>query len=410
VVDIQGGGGIWAGGTLIVDHSTFTGNSARFNGGGILGGDGSTVSITNSTITENSATAGGGVWLADGGVISHSTIVNNSADLLGGGIFVRGGSLQLNHSIVGLNSAPTGRELTGLIGANIAPTFSLISWNADSGLVEAPVGAPDANGNLVGGPAHGYINPSIAPLADNGGPTLTHAILPHSPAINAGDPAAVSGVDGVPYWDQRGFPFMRVSGGRIDMGAFELQPPPEFVPGDYNRDYIVDMADYVVFRMQMGMNVEPGSGADGNGDGIVNQADYAVWMANLSRTSEAGSHPEGSRLGAGSGEPKAASQDLAAGSAPQQAPILDGSGLVFDTLRTRSASQSTKSPQHPRIASTSDAERADRALTAWAAALATDDEPANSSGDALADDDDQPATSTTALDRVFATLDALRLM
>ena len=61
----------------------------------------------------------------------------------------------------------------------------------------------------------------LGPLADNGGPTFTHALLPGSPAIDAGDPAAVAGVGNVPLYDQRGFAFSRVAGGRIDIGAFE---------------------------------------------------------------------------------------------------------------------------------------------------------------------------------------------
>ena len=63
-------------------------------------------------------------------------------------------------------------------------------------------------------------NPQLGLLADNGGPTLTHALLPGSPAIDAGDPSFASPPDS----DQRGAPFVRVSGGRIDIGAFELQP------------------------------------------------------------------------------------------------------------------------------------------------------------------------------------------
>ena len=52
---------------------------------------------------------------------------------------------------------------------------------------------------------------------------MTYALLPGSPAINAGDLNAVAGVGGVPMFDQRGTPFGRVVGGRIDIGAFEYQ-------------------------------------------------------------------------------------------------------------------------------------------------------------------------------------------
>ena len=74
------------------------------------------------------------------------------------------------------------------------------------------------------------IDPLLGALADNAGPTKTHALLPGSPAIDAGDPAAVAGASGVPLQDQRGAAIHRVvdgdgaSGTRIDMGAYERQP------------------------------------------------------------------------------------------------------------------------------------------------------------------------------------------
>ena len=56
-------------------------------------------------------------------------------------------------------------------------------------------------------------NPKLGPLADNGGPTLTMALLPGSPAIDAGDTSLA------PPTDQRGFP--RPFGAAADIGAFE---------------------------------------------------------------------------------------------------------------------------------------------------------------------------------------------
>ena len=88
---------------------------------------------------------------------------------------------------------------------------------------------PDARGNLIGGPVHGVINPLLGPLANNGGPTMTHALLVDSPAIDAGDPAAMAGMNGVPEFDQRGEPHLRVRDGdatediAIDIGAYERE-------------------------------------------------------------------------------------------------------------------------------------------------------------------------------------------
>src|SRR5207244_2850100 len=77
-------------------------------------------------------------------------------------------------------------------------------------------------------------DPLLGPLANNGGPTFTHALLPGSPAIDAGDPTFTP----PPLFDQRGPCFARVVNGRIDIGAFELQssappccPGPQGPPG-----------------------------------------------------------------------------------------------------------------------------------------------------------------------------------
>ena len=281
------GGGIWCSGSLVVAGTTISGNSSKYDGGGIWASLKANVTITNSTVSGNSAGVGGGVWVTGGASISHSTVASNSAQILGGGIFAQSGTLQLENSIIAENSAPAGRNATGLIGTTIVPRYSLIGWNAESGLAEAPVGSPDANGNIIGGPLHGAISPVLAPLADNGGITLpdgshvfTRALLPGSPAINAGDPTAAAGVNGVPMNDQRGAPFARVYGGRIDIGAFELQPTNHLL-GDFNRDGVVDSADYTLLRKQMSQFVPSGTGADANGDGVVNNADYLVWKSNF---------------------------------------------------------------------------------------------------------------------------------
>jgi hypothetical protein len=63
------------------------------------------------------------------------------------------------------------------------------------------------------------VDVKFGPLADNGGPTMTHALLPGSPAIDAGsNPAGLA-------FDQRGFNYARVSGTAADVGAFEVQRP-----------------------------------------------------------------------------------------------------------------------------------------------------------------------------------------
>jgi hypothetical protein len=88
----------------------------------------------------------------------------------------------------------------------------------------------------------------------------------------------------IPRYDQRGTPFDRMHGARMDMGAFEAQPMPGFRYGDYNRNGQVDTADFIVWRRANGQSVSAYSSADGNGDGLVDQTDYLIWRANFGMT------------------------------------------------------------------------------------------------------------------------------
>jgi len=237
--------------------------------------------ILQSTISNNSAVAGGGINTAGGTLINHTTVYANTASGVGGGVFVREGSVVLNHSIVAQNTRSlVDQDITGLLGTSISPYFSIIGTNTGTLLVPAQVDSPDSNGNLIGGVARDEIDPRLGPLVDNGGPTMTHAPLPDSPAINMGDPSAVPGVGGVPMFDQRGESFTRVYGGRIDIGAFEWQPNP--LTGDYNFDGVVDAGDYALWRNTRDSMTD--LRADGNADGFVDDADRDIWRANFGRT------------------------------------------------------------------------------------------------------------------------------
>ncbi len=247
----SGGGGLsfaraGASSSLTVLRSTFVGNIAQGNGGGGLSISDGKAQIIDSSITGNeTAHVGGGIQTAGTAFkIIRSTITGNTARLespfgSGGGIAIQYASvsgrdnvLDLDNSIIAANSDPEGiaPDIAMMTTPSLMPRiklstqFSLIGDNSGTTLTEAPIGSPNANGNLIGGPINGMIDPLLAPLADNGGPTLTHALLPGSPALNMGDPNAVAGQNGVPLFDQRGAPFGRVAGGRIDIGAFEAGP------------------------------------------------------------------------------------------------------------------------------------------------------------------------------------------
>ena len=74
-------------------------------------------------------------------------------------------------------------------------------------------------------------DPRLGRLANNGGPTFTHALFSDSPAIGAGDPNFIP----PPEYDQRGPGFPRVMNGRIDIGSFEKQPQPRPRPTPHPR-------------------------------------------------------------------------------------------------------------------------------------------------------------------------------
>jgi len=204
------GGGIVNYGTMTIQDSTISGNTAL--GGDLQGGDGGGISgdnntITNSTITGNSAHHGGGI--AGSGNIAHTTFSSNSASIAGGTLYVTG-PLELGNTIL----------KAGTSGVNIfnnGGTVTSHGYNVCS----------DNGGGFLNGPGD-QINtdPMLGPLQNNGGPTLTHALLPGSPAIDAGDPNFTP----PPDYDQRGPGFVRVFNGRIDVGSFEVQPTPTPTP------------------------------------------------------------------------------------------------------------------------------------------------------------------------------------
>jgi Ca2+-binding RTX toxin-like protein len=227
------GGGVFASsGAVTLTSSTVSGNSTAGNyadGGGILASFGA-VTVTNSTISGNQVTGtdsdGGGVWFDDSVVIIvNSTITGNTASRTGGGMgmLVDGPDkkLTIHNSIIAGNSASTNPDFTAPTtpATNLEVLNSLIG-RSDGTTLTATVGTnPGANGNLIGGDTAGAaINPLLDPLANNGGPTQTHALLTGSPAINRGNNSLLSGLT----TDQRGNPVARIAGTTVDIGAYEL--------------------------------------------------------------------------------------------------------------------------------------------------------------------------------------------
>ena len=339
-------GSIFHGVNLI--QSTVSGNSTAGNnavGGGVHSRG--PVTLTQSTVSGNSTAGdnadGGGIWVLDDVTLIQSTVTDNHvlhSSSMGGGVYQ--GNLGNNFpftifgSIVAGNTAPAG-------GPDVVPdpqstlnvNYSLIGV-ADLLTLAGNVG------NRTGS-TNNPLDPQLGPLANNGGPTKTHALLPISPAIDAGDstfdPADPDGdpmTDDALSYDQRGEPFIRVFDGdgvgdaRIDMGAFELinSDALSALFGDYNRNGVVDAADYTTWRDTLGQtSLAPYRGADGSGDGTIGPEDYQVWKSHFGQMLQ--------QLGAGSAAPiaSAAATTISSLIADAHSAIRDGGFYVTGRSR-----------------------------------------------------------------------------
>ena len=197
------GGGIYNFGTLAISYSTISGNYAG-NGGGFYNernngaNGGSKATLTDVTISGNSADSGGGGIDNHGAVtLTNTTISGNTAHT--GGDIENDGAATLDNTIV--SNGGNGGDIALGQGASVVVSGSdnLIDNAASAGGFKNGI-----NGNLVG------VNPLLAPLGNYGGPTQTMALLPGSPAIDAGDTALAVNPQGNPLsTDQRGTGFTR---------------------------------------------------------------------------------------------------------------------------------------------------------------------------------------------------------
>ena len=206
------GGGIYnfderRAGNLRLVNSTMSGNTAA-DGGGIYNSDGP-LDLTNTTVSGNEAkVSGGGIFNGVAGslTLSHATVSQNQAGADGGGIYnSRTEPVEIINAIIAGNLASSGPDCSGALislGHNLLRDSSGCTF-------------PAMAGDLVGSEGM-LVEPLLGPLGDNGGPTLTHALLRGSPAIDAGDGESTLEAD------QRGV--SRPQGVGSDMGAFELEP------------------------------------------------------------------------------------------------------------------------------------------------------------------------------------------
>jgi hypothetical protein len=217
------GGGIYNTGTVTISNSTLSGNTAHVQcshdcvaeGGGIFNAQG-TLTINNSTLSGNSAIAvrsaipsggyGGGISNNGTLTINNSTLSGNASPSGGsGGGIANGGTATLQNSIVA--NSPSGGNCFG--------TMTSKGYNLSS----------DGSCDFDGPGDRNNTNPMLAPLQNNGGSTKTMALLPGSPAIDAGNPTGCTdGLGHLLKTDQRGDPRPNTEDtGGCDMGAYERQ-------------------------------------------------------------------------------------------------------------------------------------------------------------------------------------------
>jgi hypothetical protein len=217
------GGGVYGSGSLTAVNCTIAGNSVlggeafsgnaggQASGGGIYFAVNGTSTLNSCTIVSNTATGGGGTPTAAG---------------LGGGLFEASSIVNLKSCLIANNTA----QSPDVDGSYASQGFNLI------GKTNGSAGFPSAT-DLVG-TSNAPLDPKIDPngLQNNGGPTLTIALLPGSPAIDHGNSATSNGT---PATDQRDAGFPRIydnpgvanptGGDSSDIGAFEVQAVPGLV-------------------------------------------------------------------------------------------------------------------------------------------------------------------------------------
>ncbi len=221
---VYGGGAMNLGGSMTLDNCTVSNNVATGPvgdpyGGGLGGGIDSatgTLAMSGCTITGNRSLGvtsggnnglGGGVYAGSYGAApttnaTNCTITGNSAVNGGGGMDLMGGSAKL------VNCTITGNSGTGQVGATDLTMLDGISATVINTIVGGISGNYGGSSNLIGGA------PGLTALGYFGGPTMTMAPLPGSPAIGKGTTA------GAPATDQRGLP----RSGSVDIGAYQTQP------------------------------------------------------------------------------------------------------------------------------------------------------------------------------------------
>jgi hypothetical protein len=231
--------------TFTISDSTLSGNLAAGHVTGVSGGAllfNSTATFVNSTLSGNVGVGNGQVsgaaWLfqfsGDGLTFINSTISNNTAIafdgkaaggvLLGSVYFspppISNGKLTLSNTIVSANT-PADTDLAwDPYGSTLSSAYSVLGSAQNVAEFNDP-----GDHNIFSD------SPGLGPLVDNGGPTMTRAPLPGSPALRAGSRALATFAGQLLNYDQRGLSYLRDFSGSVDIGAIQDQGDRAFANG-----------------------------------------------------------------------------------------------------------------------------------------------------------------------------------
>jgi len=244
------GGGIANFGEMTIANSAISGNNSAVDGGGVL--NTGMLMVVRSTISDNTTAAGnngGGLMNTGSATVTSSTISGNDAAGDGGGITNSNVLMLVNSTVSGNDAAGTGggilnnSVITTITSCTIAENTATFGGGIGNGGVVMMISNTLLAGSCSGTPLNsagynaesagdtcGFDEPTdlvdvsssslaLGPLSDNGGPTMTHALLPGSVAIDT-IPALICEV----AEDQRGEPRPETGGTMCDVGAFEVQP------------------------------------------------------------------------------------------------------------------------------------------------------------------------------------------
>ena len=282
--DSSNGGGIDASGTVTITASTIMSNTAAnsASGAGIILGAGGQLLVQNSTFSGNQATnAGGAIFMASNVTLSNVTITANlgNSDFSGGtgsgGVHISNGILTLQNTVLAGNHEGATDLSPDCGGSPTSLGYNLIGNNRGCALSAA-------TGDQIGTPAN-PLNARLGPLGNHGGATLTHAPLAGSRLIDRGNLAAPgSGGAACEATDQTGMARPRDGDGdgvaRCDSGAVESLC---LLRSDFNHDLAVTVADIQASALSWLSN-DPLYDLDNNG--VVNVVDISLVTADFGYT------------------------------------------------------------------------------------------------------------------------------